>query len=87
MLYKIIEKGVYIKWLVGDEDSTTISEIRKKVSPPYNQVEKLSDTNHLKKLFTGKLYNLKMIHYSKRNSGLSQATIQHLGQFWICSKK
>ena len=76
---QLLEKGVYLKWLIGDEDATTISEIRKRVPHPYNQVEKLSDSNHLKKHFTGRLYLLKATTYSKRNSGLSKAIIEHLG--------
>lgn len=53
--------GLTIDAIIGDEDSTTIARLRASVNP---EIEKLSDNNHLKKLFGNALYNLRSSHSS-----------------------
>ncbi|XP_062581909.1 uncharacterized protein LOC134243696 [Saccostrea cucullata] len=52
-------KGITIDGIIGDEDSTTIARLKANVNA---DIKKLSDKNHLKKLFTNSLFTLKKKH-------------------------
>ena len=64
---QIESEGHKVSKLVGDDDASTISHLRREVSPT---IEKGSDKNHLKKSFTNKLYTLRSAGHkevSKKN--------------------
>ena len=62
----LTEVGVNARIVIGDDDSTTISAVRK--GNP-NQTFKLSDINHLKKHFRGDLFELKKSFKEMRQPG------------------
>ena len=73
-----IRYSVYI----GDDDSTTLSQISEKV--PYG-VEKWSDTTHAKRSLTSRLYNISEHSKFKDCSALSQKVINYLAKcFGYC---
>ncbi|XP_071578903.1 uncharacterized protein [Temnothorax nylanderi] len=51
--------GIRIGTLIGDEDSSTIAAVQRETS---HRVVKWSDSNHVRKKFTGKLYKLASTH-------------------------
>jgi hypothetical protein len=54
-------RGIAIDGVIGDEDTTTIARLKTNVN---TDIKKLSDRNHLKKLFTNSVYTLKKEHLS-----------------------
>ena len=48
--------SVCIKAIVGDDDSTTISRLRANID---KNIRKISDANHVKKIFGNNLYSVK----------------------------
>ena len=48
--------SVCIKAIVGDDDSTTISRLRANID---KNIRKISDVNHVKKIFGNNLYSVK----------------------------
>ncbi|XP_011859062.1 PREDICTED: uncharacterized protein LOC105556578 [Vollenhovia emeryi] len=65
------EAAVSIRVLIGDEDSSTIANVRRGNS---KKVFKLADINHLRKHFVSDLYELQKTHKEMRNKD----TIPHL---------
>ncbi|XP_062579139.1 uncharacterized protein LOC134241063 [Saccostrea cucullata] len=63
-------KGITIDGIIGDEDSTTIARLKAYVNA---DIKKLSDKNHLKKLFTNSLFTLK-----KKHSSLTLSVIKYI---------
>lgn len=55
------EKNAVVSVLVGDDDSSTISKVRKNVE---HEVEKWSDVVHAKRSFGSSLYSIKKQHKS-----------------------
>ena len=51
--------SVCIKAIVGDDDSTTISRLRANID---KNIRKISDANHVKKIFGNNLYSVKKDH-------------------------
>lgn len=72
---KAPESGVKFSIFVGDDDSTTLADIKNKV--PYG-VEKWSDVVHAKRSLNSRLYNLKDRFKSSNCSILSQKVINYL---------
>lgn len=56
MVQKVKDRGVKIKTLIGDEDSTTIARVRLNVD---KDITKESDSNHIKKIVSNMLHNLR----------------------------
>ena len=56
MVEKVKERGVTVKTLIGDEDSITIARVRANVD---KEVTKESDSNHIKKIMSNMLHNLR----------------------------
>ncbi|XP_061190963.1 uncharacterized protein LOC133199106 [Saccostrea echinata] len=63
-------KGITIDGIIGDEDTTTIARLKTNVNA---NIKKLSDKNHLKKLFTNSLFTLK-----KEHSSLTLSVIKYI---------
>jgi hypothetical protein len=61
---------IKIKAIVGDEDSTTISRLRANID---RNIGKISDANHVKKIFGNHLYSVK-----KKHKMLTFKVIQYL---------
>ena len=59
MVREVQEKGHDIDAIIGDEDSTTIGRLRANVN---DNIVKVSDKNHIRKLFGNSLYGLKKQH-------------------------
>ena len=62
------EKNAVVSVLVGDDDSSTISKVRKNVE---HKVEKWSDVVHAKRSFGSSLYRIKT-----QNKSLTDMVIQ-----------
>ncbi|XP_069116956.1 uncharacterized protein [Argopecten irradians] len=58
-----------IRTVVGNEDATTISKLHKEISP---DIEKRSDSNHLRKILGNELYTI------KQTNQISAKTIKYL---------
>lgn len=67
-------KGITISGIIGDGDITTTGRLETNVNA---DIKKLSDRNHLKKLFTNSLYTLK-----KEHSSLTLSIMKHI-QKWF----
>ncbi|XP_061186226.1 uncharacterized protein LOC133194248 [Saccostrea echinata] len=67
-------KGIKTSTIIGDDDSTTISRLKREVDP---QIEKLSDMNHVKKNLANHLYTLQKIHRT-----LSVKVIRYIQKCW-----
>lgn len=61
MVKDVNDGPVCIKAIVGDEDSTTISRLRANID---KNIGKISDANHVKKIFGNHLYSVKKEHKS-----------------------
>lgn len=72
ILHKMKEKGFYVKNLVMDNDSTTITRANSSFD---SFLKTFSDFNHTKKNFTSKLYDLKK---QKKYTLLGPKTIKHV---------
>ena len=59
MVREVQEKGHDIDAIIGDEDSTTIGRLRANVN---DNIVKVSDKNHIRKLFGNSLYGIKKQH-------------------------
>lgn len=56
MVEKAEENGVHVGTIIGDEDTTTIARLKANFD---KDIQKLSDSNHIKKLLGNMLYSLK----------------------------
>lgn len=72
---KVTKSNVKFSIYTGDDDSTTESHLKQKV--PYG-VEKWSDTVHIKRSLTTRLYNLSQRSKFPNSSVLSQKVINYL---------
>lgn len=70
MVKDVNEGSVHVKAIVGDEDSTTISRLRTNID---TNIGKISDANHVKKIFGNHLYSVK-----KQHKTLTFKVIQYL---------
>ena len=61
MVQEKSEKGIKVSTIISDDDTTTMSRLRQNISP---NIEKISDRNHIKKIFTSSLYSLQKTHKS-----------------------
>ena len=59
MVKDVEKEGASVGAIVGDEDSTTIARLRANVN---KNIEKVSDSNHIKKLLGNNLYEIKKQH-------------------------
>ena len=59
MMQQTESQEAFVKTIVGDEDSSTIAKVHREVRP---DIEKRSDSNHLKKILGNELYSIKSSH-------------------------
>ena len=72
-------RGVKVRRLIGDEDTTTIARARREVDA---ELEKGSDINHMKKILGNKLYDLK-----KKHKILTPKVIKYLQKMYTYALK
>jgi len=77
------ELGLRVAVIIGDEDATVLSKMIKRLPDDIPgsghslcNVEKLSDINHIKKIFTGNL--IALWNNKWKHNGLTQKSIDHL---------
>ena len=75
---ELSKHGVMVKTIIGDEDASTLKQIRDLLPSPLNEVEKESDLNHIKRNLTTKISKLKAEKYSDPKFKLSMANILHM---------
>ncbi len=75
---QLFNKGVLVSIIIGDEDVGTLKQIREQLSTPLNEVEKVSNINHIKQNLTNKINQLKSEKYKDQRFKLSAHNILHI---------
>lgn len=75
---QLFNKGVLVSIIIGDEDASTLKQIREQLSTPLNEVEKVSNINHIKQNLTNKINQLKSEKYKDQRFKLSAHNILHI---------
>jgi hypothetical protein len=70
MVQKSRDQGIKTTTFIGDDDSTTISELRQVIDP---SIKKRSDRTHMKKNLGNRLYPLQ-----KQHKALSKKVISYI---------
>ena len=82
MVQKAKDRGVNVKTLIGDEDSTTIARVKANVD---KDITKESDSNYIKQIVSNTLHSLRNVH-----KGLSLKIISYLKKrfnYMLCDGK
>jgi hypothetical protein len=75
---ELYKRNALVATIIGDEDASTLKQIREQLISPLNEVEKESDINHIKRNLTNKINQLKIEKYKEKRFKLTAYNILHM---------